>query len=101
MPFTEVDSVKGKRKAQLQSPAPPVSSTLCVHTDVGWLLASEMFQFRAEDLHSPPAVKSVLLPFADRKPRPSYANANCSPITEHGGEFRRGGLVVVFSLLFI
>lgn len=68
MPCTELDSAKGK--AQLQSPASPVRRTLCVHTDVGWLLATEMFQLRAEDLLSPPAVKSVLLPFADRKPRP-------------------------------
>lgn len=70
---------------------------------MGWLLATEMFQLRAEDLHSPPAVKSVLLPFADRKPRPPYANANCSPITEHSEEkvqkIRSG--CTFFSLLFI
>lgn len=40
IPCTELGSVKGRRKAQLQSPAPPVSSTLCVHTDVGWLVAT-------------------------------------------------------------
>lgn len=102
MPCKELDSVKGK--AQLQSPASPVSSTLCVHTNVGWLLTTQMFQLRAEDLHSPPAVKSVLLPSGDRKQRPPYANANCSPITEYGEERtqkRWSSFTFYFSLLLV
>lgn len=49
---------------------------------VRWLVATEMFQLRAEELHPLFAVKSGLLPSADRKPRLPYDNFNSSPITE-------------------
>lgn len=49
---------------------------------VQWLVATEIFQLRAEELHPLPAVKSGLLPSADRKPRLPYDNPNSSPITE-------------------